>query len=102
MAYNQRGSELLSEDECKKIAGIGGCIGANGSPRHSKGRARPTSYRSTSRTTRQHDTDQARTAGFAAHHLDGANVTFEIDDAEPYGRKGWSRYGRRSYHPQDL
>ena len=28
--------------------------------------------------------------GFAAHHLDGADVTFEIDDAEPYGRRGWS------------
>lgn len=28
--------------------------------------------------------------GFAAHHLDGVNATFEIDHAEPYSKKGWS------------
>ena len=40
--------------------------------------------------------------GFAAHHLDGATVTFEIDHAEPYSRKGWSVEVEGPATPVDL
>ncbi len=88
MTYDQRGSELLSEDECKRLLASAGASGRTGRlaiAREGSPYLIPVNF------SYYDDTILIRLGpGFAAHHLDGANVTFEIDDAEPYGRKGWS------------
>jgi len=88
MTYAQRGSELLSEDECKRLLASAGASGHTG--RIAIDRA-GSPYLIPVNFSYYEDTILIRLGpGFAAHHLDGASVTFEIDEAEPYGRKGWS------------
>jgi nitroimidazol reductase NimA-like FMN-containing flavoprotein (pyridoxamine 5'-phosphate oxidase superfamily) len=88
MTYDQRGSELLSEEECKKLLASAGASGQTGRlaiAREGSPYLIPVNF------SYYEGTILIRLGpGFAAHHLDGANVSFEIDDAEPYGRKGWS------------
>ena len=89
MPYDQRGSELLSEDECKRLLASTGASGENGRLAIDTEEGPP--YVIPVNFSCYEDSILIRLGpGFAAHHLDGANVTFEIDDAEPYGRKGWS------------
>jgi nitroimidazol reductase NimA-like FMN-containing flavoprotein (pyridoxamine 5'-phosphate oxidase superfamily) len=88
MTYDQRGSELLGEDECKRLLASAGASGQTGRvalEREGSPYLIPVNF------SYYEGAILIRLGpGFAAHHLDGANVTFEIDDAEPYERKGWS------------
>jgi nitroimidazol reductase NimA-like FMN-containing flavoprotein (pyridoxamine 5'-phosphate oxidase superfamily) len=88
MSYDQRGSELLGDDECKRLLAAAAASGHTG--RLAVGRE-GSPYVIPVNFSYYEEMILIRLGpGFAAHHLDGASVTFEIDDAEPYGRKGWS------------
>jgi hypothetical protein len=88
MPYDQRGSELLSEDECKRLMGS---AGASGHPGHLAMEREGSPYVIPVNFSYFEDTIMIRLGpGFADYHLDGARVSFEVDDAEPYERKGWS------------
>lgn len=88
MSNDQRGSELLSEDECKALLASTGASGKTG--RLAIGRE-GSPYVIPVNFSYHDDVILIRLGpGLAAYHLDGASVAFEIDDAQPYGRKGWS------------
>jgi hypothetical protein len=89
MSYDQRGSEIISEDECRrllKVAGASGRVGRLAINPEGSPYVIPVNFSVS---------DQMILirlgSGFAAHHLDGQIAAFEIDHAEPYSKRGWSR-----------
>ena len=88
MAYDQRGSDMLHEDECRRLlelAGASGRVGRLAINREGSPYVIPVNFSVCD------DMILIRLGpGFAAHHLDGVTVTFEIDHSEPYSKKGWS------------
>jgi hypothetical protein len=88
MPYDQRGSELISEGECRRLLASASAAGKTG--RLAISRDGPP-YVIPVNFSYYEDTILIRLGpGFAAYHLDGAIVTFEVDDAEPFARSGWS------------
>ena len=88
MPFDRHGSDILDEVECRKLlehAGATGTVGRLAISREGAPHVIPVNFSVCDETI----LIRLR-PGFAAHHLDGATVTFEIDHAEPYSRKGWS------------
>lgn len=89
MTHDQRGSEVIDVEECRHLleqAGSSGKVGhlainREGSPPH----VIPINFSVYGQMILMR-----LGPGFAAHHLDGTRVTFEVDDSEPYSKKGWS------------
>ena len=88
MPYDQRGSEVLGEDECKRLLASAGASGHTG--RLAVGREGSPYVIPVNFSYCEGAILIMLGPGFAANHLDGAIVTFEVDDAEPYERRGWS------------
>jgi nitroimidazol reductase NimA-like FMN-containing flavoprotein (pyridoxamine 5'-phosphate oxidase superfamily) len=88
MAIDRHGSYVIDEDECRtllKLAGASGRVGRLAMNRAGSPFVIPVNYS----VCDEMILIRLR-PGFAAHHLDGTTVTFEIDHAEPYSKKGWS------------
>ncbi len=88
MPLDQHGSDVIDQSECRRLLALAGASGqvgrlainGEGSPH-----VIPVNFSVCD------DLILIRLRpGFAAHHLDGATVTFEIDHAEPYSKTGWS------------
>ena len=88
MPYDQRGSELLNEDECHRL--LASAAASERTGRLAMNREGPPYVIPVNFSCYEGAILIRLGPGFAAHHLDGAEVTFEIDDAEPYGKRGWS------------
>lgn len=88
MSYDQRGSEVIAEEECRRLlelVGAAGQVGRLAINREGSPYVIPVNFSVCD------DQILVRLGpGYAAHHLDGETVTFEIDHAEPYAKKGWS------------
>jgi nitroimidazol reductase NimA-like FMN-containing flavoprotein (pyridoxamine 5'-phosphate oxidase superfamily) len=88
MACDQRGSEVTSHEECRRLlelAGASGEVGRLGVNREGPPYIIPVNF--------SFCDDQILIRlgpGFAAYHLNGETVTFEIDHVEPYAKQGWS------------
>ena len=88
MTYDQRGSEVLGNEECLTLlrhAGEAGFIGHLGISREGPPHIIPVNF--------SFPADEVLIrlgSGFAAYHLDGTRVSFEVDESDPYGHKGWS------------
>ncbi|HVA09514.1 MAG TPA: pyridoxamine 5'-phosphate oxidase family protein [Acidimicrobiales bacterium] len=88
MTYDQRGSDVLTEEECRSIlrhAGEAGFTGHLGIGRDGPPHVIPVNF-----TFFAAEVLIRLGSGYSAFHLDGARVSFEVDASEPYGRKGWS------------
>jgi hypothetical protein len=88
MPFDRHGSDVIDEDECRKLlelAGASGRVGRLAINREGSPFVIPVNFSVCDETILVR-----LRPGFAAHHLDGATVTFEIDDVEPYSKKGWS------------
>jgi hypothetical protein len=88
MPFDRHGSELIDEDECRTLltlAGESGRVGRLAINREGSPFVIPVNFS----VCDEMILIRLR-PGFAAFHLDGATVTFEIDHVEPYSKKGWS------------
>jgi nitroimidazol reductase NimA-like FMN-containing flavoprotein (pyridoxamine 5'-phosphate oxidase superfamily) len=88
MPFDRHGSYVIDEDECRtllKRAGASGRVGRLAINREGSPFVIPVNFS----VCEEMILIRLR-PGFAAHHLDGATVTFEIDHVEPYSKKGWS------------
>ena len=88
MANDQRGSDMISEDECRRLLALAGASGEVG--RLAMSREGPPHLVPLNFSVCGDDILIRLGPGFAAYHLDGETVTFEIDHSESYSRKGWS------------
>lgn len=88
MSYDQRGSAVIDEDECRHLlhlAGASGRVGRLAINREGSPYIIPVNFSFCDEMI------VVRLGpGFAAHHLDGETVTFEIDHSESYSKRGWS------------
>jgi hypothetical protein len=88
MPFDRHGSKVMEEDECRtllKQAGVSGTVGRLAINRERSPFVIPVNFSVCDELILVR-----LRPGFAAHHLDGATVTFEIDHVEPYSKKGWS------------
>ena len=88
MANDQRGSVMLSEDECRRLlalAAASGEVGRLAMNREGAPHLVPLNF-----SVCGDDILVRLGPGFAAYHLEGETVAFEIDHSESYSRKGWS------------
>jgi hypothetical protein len=88
MPFDHHGSAILDEDECRKLlelAGASGQVGRLAINREGSPFVIPVNF-----SVFDEMILIRLRPGFAAHHLDGATVTFEIDHAEPHSKRGWS------------
>jgi hypothetical protein len=88
MTIDRHGSNVIDEDECRtllKLAGASGRVGRLAINREGSPFVIPVNFS----VCDEMILIRLR-PGFAAHHLDGATVTFEIDHVEPYSKRGWS------------
>ena len=88
MPFDQHGSEILGEEECWRLlerAGASGQVGRIAINREGSPYLIPVNF-----SVFDEMILIRLRPGFAAHHLNGATVTFEIDHAEPYSKRGWS------------
>ena len=88
MTFDRHGSTVIDEDECHtllELAGAGGKLGRLAINREEAPFVIPVNFS----VCDEMILIRLR-PGFAAHHLNGATVTFEIDHAEPYSKRGWS------------
>jgi hypothetical protein len=88
MAYDQRGSVVLDEDECRHLLELAGSSRAAGHlaiNREGSPYLLPVNF-----SLCDQEILVRLGPGYAANHLDGSHVTFEVDDSEPYSKKGWS------------
>jgi nitroimidazol reductase NimA-like FMN-containing flavoprotein (pyridoxamine 5'-phosphate oxidase superfamily) len=88
MAFDRHGSLVIDEAECRKLlahAGASGRVGRLAINREGSPFVIPVNF-----SVCDEMILVRLRPGFAAHHLDGATVTFEIDHVEPYSKNGWS------------
>lgn len=88
MPFDRHGSNVIDEEECRallKLAGASGRVGRLAINREASPFVIPVNFSVSDELI----LIRLR-PGFAAHHLDGATVTFEIDQVEPYSKNGWS------------
>jgi hypothetical protein len=88
MPLDRHGSQVIDEGECRtllKLAGASGRVGRLAINGETAPFVIPVNF------SVYDETILVRLRpGFAAHHLDGTTVTFEIDHVEPYSKEGWS------------
>jgi nitroimidazol reductase NimA-like FMN-containing flavoprotein (pyridoxamine 5'-phosphate oxidase superfamily) len=88
MPFDQHGSYVIDQDECRRLLELAGAtrqLGRLAINREGSPYVIPVNFSVCDETI----LIRLR-PGFAAHHLDGATVTFEIDHVEPYSKRGWS------------
>jgi hypothetical protein len=88
MPLDRHGSNVIDENDCRtllKLAGASGRVGRLAINREGSPFVIPVNFS----VCDEMILIRLR-PGFAAHHIDGATVTFEIDHAEPYSKQGWS------------
>lgn len=88
MPFDRHGSRVMEEDECRnllKIAGESGAVGRLAINREGSPHVIPVNF-----SVSEEVILIRLRPGFAAHHLDEATVTFEIDHVEPFSKNGWS------------
>jgi hypothetical protein len=87
-AYDPRGSEILSDDECFVLLEQAASCGAPGRLAFSRSGA---PYIIPVNFSLYDGAVLIRLGpGYAAHHLDGVIATFEVDQADPPAKNGWS------------
>jgi nitroimidazol reductase NimA-like FMN-containing flavoprotein (pyridoxamine 5'-phosphate oxidase superfamily) len=88
MPLDRHGSDVIDEGECRtllRLAGASGRVGRLAINGEVAPFVIPVNF------SVYDETILVRLRpGFAAHHLDGTTVTFEIDHVEPYSKEGWS------------
>jgi hypothetical protein len=88
MPFDQHGSDVIDEEECRRLLALAGASGRVGRLAINGTDAPfviPVNY-----SVHDEMILIRLRPGFAAHHLDGTTVTFEIDHVEPYSKEGWS------------
>jgi hypothetical protein len=85
---DQRGSVVLSEDECRRH--LGDVAASSGIGRLAVNGSRSPHVIPVNFTLVDGGILIRLGTGWSAFHLDGAAVTFEADEADPHRRSGWS------------
>lgn len=88
MPFDERGSDVMDEEECRtllELAGASEQVGRLAINRESSPYVIPVDF-----SYFDEEILIRLGPGFAAHHLNGTTAAFEIDHSEPYSKSGWS------------